>query len=175
MVMLLLLVGCDEDRGIDKKGSMQLSMQSYLADTWYRFGYHYEDGDMYRYPFAGDPVPDILNEGFRVIGPDGETSEPGFNTPAQVNGFALVGEFSSAAEALSFFEAYAEVEGGLTYSPISDTVRLHQVWVQKTQAGKYAKLLVTRIEYFTQDGGAQGNEISLDYVYQPDGSASFPE
>ena len=48
----LLVVGmtaCEALRGPDKKGEIQLSSQLFGADSYYIFGYHFEDADYYRF------------------------------------------------------------------------------------------------------------------------------
>lgn len=154
---------------------MVLSSQLFGTEDYYLYGWSYEDSESYRYPYTGEKVPDIINEGFLVIGSSGLTSVPGFNTPGQMNGFALVGEFDSFVEASDFFEGYARVEGELQFETVSDTVKLNQVWVQLTAAGNYAKLLVKDISVVEPETGRIYNQVSLKYSYQPDGSASFAD
>ncbi len=43
----------------------------------------------------------------------GVISLPGFNTPGQMNGFALIGEFETLDGARSFYEGYDQVEDGI--------------------------------------------------------------
>ena len=56
---------------------------------------------------------------------------------------------------------------------MSDTVELYQVWVQKTALGNYAKLLIKDIQNYESEAGSHYNEVTLDFIYQPDGSTSF--
>ena len=173
LLALMLLAACEGLGGPDLSGEMVLSSHLHGTENYYLYGYHYEDGESYRYPSASDPLPDIINEGFLALGSVGLTSVPGFNSPGQLNGFALVGEFASAGEAREYYEGYSEVEGALQFEIISDTVRLNQVWVQLTSAGNYAKLLVKDIRVVEPEIGRIYNELSLDYCYQPDGSSVF--
>ena len=139
-----MLTGCDKDKGPDFQGEIELSSQLYGSESYYLLGYSYENSEYYRFPAAADPIPDIINEGYLVDGSK-QYSVPGFNTPNQGKGFALVGEFGSGAEADAFFYAYGMVEDGLSYQALSDTVKLHQVWVQQTVRGNYVKMLITDI------------------------------
>lgn len=174
--LLILLAGCDKVKGPDLTGEINLSSQLFGSDGYYLFGYSYEDGEMYKYSYPGEPpLPDIINEGTRVI-EDGETVfYPSFNTPAQVNGFALIGEFTSSENAREFYEDYDTVEEGLNFGTPSGIVELNQVWIQKTSSENYVKLLVRNISNFEIGSGADYNEIILEYTYQPDGSKSFPD
>ena len=127
-----------------------------------------------RFPHEKDQVPDIINQEYRVIGRDGQRSEPGFKTPGESNGFALIGEFESLDEAREFYRDYDRVEEGLQFEVDSDTVKLYQVWIQKSSLGNYAKLLVTGIEYRQTEQGAPINEVQVEYIYQSNGSRDFP-
>jgi hypothetical protein len=175
LAMAMGLWGCESLLGPDRTGEITLSSQSFGTESYYIFGYSFEDGEMYRYPYPGEPVPDIINEGYLVIEGSGLRSLPGFHSPENTYGFALVGEFASLAEARSFYENYAEVEEGLQFEVVSDTVELYQVWVQQTTAGNYAKLLVKDVNDFQVESGKPYSEVRLEFTYQPDGSASFGE
>ncbi|RLD92074.1 MAG: hypothetical protein DRJ29_12710, partial [Bacteroidetes bacterium] len=106
LALILTSAGCKMLFGPDKTGEFRLSSEKYLAESYYLFGYSYEDSEFYRYPFEKDPHPDIINEGTRVL--DGqETIElSSFNTPGQTNGFALVGELSNLNDARDFYNEY---------------------------------------------------------------------
>lgn len=173
--LLLVAGGCDVLTGPDKEGEFVLSSQLFGAESYYLFGYSYEDGEQYRYPYAGERIPDIINEGYLVIQGLEQVSLPGFNTPAQMNGFALLGTFPSLEEARDFYSAYKKVEEGLQFETVSDTVELFQVWVQLTEAGNYVKMLIKDIADFTVETGRPYNEVTLQYTYQPDGSTTFPK
>lgn len=173
VLALTILGGCEGNTGPELEGEITLSSQLHGTESFYLYGYDFEDSEMYRYPSQGDPLPDIINEGFPVINGTAEMSLPGFNTPGRVNGFALLGEFSSLNEAEEFYTNYQSVEDGLQYEIVSDTVKLYQVWVQKTLAGSYAKMLIKEI-YRSEGGtGVPYNEVLLKYHYTNDGSAKF--
>jgi hypothetical protein len=178
MVVLLVLMatgGCEGLTGPKRTGKIQLSSQLFGTDTYYIFGYGYEQGEYYRYPFKGEPVPDIINEAFRVIEGGKVTLLPGFNTPGQMNGFALAREFGTLESARNFYNEYLKVEDGLQFETISDTVELYQVWIQQTVLGNYVKLLIQDIQTYEGEAGSIYNEITMEYTYQPDGSSTFPD
>ena len=173
LVLLLVTGGCEAFRGPDKSGEIILSSQLFGAESYYLFGFSYENGEQHRYPYSGEPVPDIINEGYLVIQGSEQVSLPGFNTPEQMHGFALVGDFDALEDAREFYEAYEEVEEGLQFETVSDTVELFQVWVQQTSAGNYVKMIVKEISDYTVETGRPYNEVNLEYTYQSDGSTRF--
>lgn len=165
--------GCEGITGPDRTGSIDLSSELFGSDTYYLFGYSYEYGEYYRYPYQGEPKPDIINEGYLVID-DGEVVHlPGFNTPGQMNGFALVGEYETLEEAKGFYDGLLAAERDLQFETVSDTVELYQVWVQRTSLGNYVKLLVKDISTLESESGTMYSVVNMDYTYQPDGSNTF--
>lgn len=180
LILILLLAGlaggCKMLRGPDKTGEIRLSSEQEMGtETYYVMGYGYEESEFYRYPYEKDPLPDIINYPYRVLGADGQYELPGFNTPGKENGFARVGSFETMAEARSFYDAYAQVDENLQFAVDSDTVQAMQVWVQKTSEGNYVKLLVLEAESLEGDAGNKFSEVLLEYTYQPDGSREFPD
>jgi hypothetical protein len=174
VVLVLFVAGCKTFTGPDREGEIHLSSELFGTDNYYLYGYAYDNSEFYRYPYVGEPIPDIINEAYRVIEGTEIVLLPGFNTPGQMNGFALVGEFTSLNDARNFYDEYIEVEDGLQFETVSDTVEQFQVWVQQTAAGNYVKLLVKNIETLHGETGNMYSEVSLDYTYQPNGSTSFP-
>jgi hypothetical protein len=175
LALILTSAGCQMLFGPDKTGDFRLSSEKTLAESYYLFGYSYEDSEFYRYPFEKDPVPDIINEGTRVLQGDETIELVSFNTPGQSNGFALVGEFSNLDDAKDFFKDYKRVEDGLQFSVESGIIEAYQVWVQMTSAGNYVKLLVKEVNSLEGDEGNKYSEAQLKYTYQPNGSKDFPD
>ncbi len=172
----LILMGCDNLKGPEEKGEFRLSSEKFGAISYHLYGYLYEESEFYRFPYQGEKFPDIINEGYLVLADGGGLiSLPGFNTPDEMNGFALVGEFETLDGARSFYEGYSNVEDDLQFETVSDTVVLYQVWVQQTSTDKYVKLLVKDILDREGDSGTLYSEVVLEYTYQADGSTSFPD
>lgn len=175
-MIALFFVGCESLKGPEEKGEFRLSSEKFGSTTYHLLGYLYEESEFYRYPYQGDKVPDIINEGYLVLAAGGGLiSLPGFNTPGQVNGFALIGEFESLDGARNYYEGYDNVEDGLQFETVSDTVELYQVWVQQTSTGNYVKLLVKDILDREGESGTLFNDVVLEYTYQSDGSTKFPD
>lgn len=175
-MIALSFMGCESLSGPKEKGEFRLSSEKLGTGPYHLLGYLYEESEFYRYPYQGDKVPDIINEGYRVLGEGGTVvSLPGFNTPAQMNGFALIGEFESMDGARNFYEGYDKVEEGLQFETVSDTVELYQVWLQLTSSGRYVKILVKEILDREGESGSLYNDVVLEYTYQSDGSTNFPD
>jgi hypothetical protein len=174
LTLILTSAGCKMLFGPDKTGEFRLSTEEFLADDYYVFGYSYEDSEFYRYKFEKDPLPDIINEGTRVLQGNETVKLSSFTTPGQTNGFALVGELSNLNDARDFYNEYNTVEEGLQFSVEGGIVEAYQVWVQLTAAGNYVKLLVKEVNSLEGEEGNKYSEAHLDYTYQPNGSKNFP-
>lgn len=176
LVLVLTSAGCKMLFGPDKEGDFRLSSEKSLGESTYHvFGYSYEDSEFYRFPYEQDPLPDIINEGTRVLQGDETIELSSFNTPGQSNGFALVGEFLNLDDANDFYNDYNRVEDGLQFSIESGIVEAYQVWVQQTSIGNYVKLLVKEVNSLEGDEGNKYSEALLKYTYQPNGSLDFPD
>ena len=175
LALILTSAGCKMLFGPDKTGEFRLSSEKFLADSYYLFGYSYEDSEFYRFPFEKDPSPDIINEGTRVLQGDETIELSSFNTPRQTNGFALVGEFANLDDARDFYNDYNRVEDGLQFAVESSIVEAYQVWIQQTSAGNYVKLLVKDVASLEGEEGNKYSEALLKYTYQPNGSRDFPD
>jgi hypothetical protein len=175
MALAFTCAGCNKLFGPDTEGEIRLSSEKFGTETYHLLGYSYEDGEFYRFPHDKDPMPEIINEGTRVL-QGGTTIElPSFNTPGQSNGFALVGEFSNLEDAREFYKDYDRVEEGLQFAVGTGIVEANQVWVQLTSAGNYVKLLLKEAESLETEGGDKYSEVLLKYTYQPNGSRNFPD
>jgi hypothetical protein len=176
-VIAMGMTSCELFRGPDRSGEIQLSSQLFGTDTYYLFGYNYEDGEDYRYPFQGDPVPDIINEGMRIL-QNGEVAVlPQFTSPKKGEkvGFALIGAYNDLEQARNFYDEYQTVGNDLQFETLSDTVELYQVWIQRTGDGNYAKLLVKDVLFGEGESGNKYSEVVMEFTYQPNGSSTFPD
>jgi hypothetical protein len=174
LIPLIFIGGCDEKNEPQLSGEIRLSSQLYGSETYYLNGYNFSLSDYinYSFPFQGSSIPDIINLPFKNT--DGTLSAPGFNAPSGVNGFNLLGEFSSQEDARAFYEKYIDAGSVNTFSVDSDTVRTNQVWLQKTQHAHYVKMLVKEIDYYTDGSGTEYVVVSMDFRYQNNGSSIFP-
>ncbi|MBN1131551.1 MAG: hypothetical protein JXR52_08180 [Bacteroidales bacterium] len=174
LVSMVMMSGCHDQELDILEGEINLSSQLFGVGSYYLYGYSYGEADYikYSFPFSGSVVPDLINIPFK--NPDGTISASGFNAPSGKNGFSLLGSFSSLDAAREFYRDYKNVEPGLEFIVDSDTVKLYQVWLQKTQYDHFAKLLIMDINFF--DGGLGEDYIvaNIEYTYQNDGTGVFP-
>ena len=169
-VAVLIISSCEREK--DKFRGQVLVSSAFNFEDASVYGYNFDLAKSTRYPSIGQPLPDIIVDQFRLL--DGSV-KPGFSSPANSNGFALAGEFGSLGDSYDYFEKeLTSFDENAAFSPSSDTVREYQVYVLKTTLNKYVKLHVRQI-WTVDDVTGKHVEVMLDYYYQPDGTANFPD
>lgn len=167
----LLTMACE--RNINPGGEGQIVLSSlfnYETSTTLGFSFDSEEFTAFTSTTPVGLQPDIIIETFkRVDAPP----KPGFTSPSNDNGFALLGEFDDLAASEDFFNAYTEADSTRSLDPTTDTVRLYQVYLLQTKQDNFVKLLVRDIENFDNMSG-EYIEVTIDYNYQGDGTPRFP-
>lgn len=168
ILILVLCAACDSTRPDENRGQIILS-SAFDFNTSTINGYNFKSKAFTQFPSELDPAPDIIVDKYTRVNGD---ILPGFSSPSNNNGFALISESGSLAEALEFFDEYSEFNTSLSLSPTTDTIRTYQTWVLKTVEDKYVKLNIRDIRILNNVAGDY-IEVSLDYYYQDDGTPVF--
>jgi len=168
LLFIITVVSCNDPIEDERWGEMSLS-SAFDFTTSSLVGYNYELESYARFPSSVDPFPDIILDKFTK--PDGEIF-PGFSSPGNDAGFALVSESGTLPEALDAFNQLQEFNEASALSPTTDTIRLYQVWVLKTSLENYTKMVVKDIRYL-QNLSGDYIKVDLEYYYQDDGSPAF--
>lgn len=86
--------------------------------------------------------------------------------------FALTGTYASGSAAKSAFTALTSV-GSQTWTDLAAPLEANQVWVMKTRDATYVKLRIISVTLNSAVNPPTAS-CSLEWVWQPDGSATFP-
>jgi hypothetical protein len=134
------------------------------------YGFSFEKGENIPYYLTSNSPPDIIVTKLENLQGDSITGAI-LNSPNNYEAFYLDLEASSYSDARAWFENYNEVTA-TNFVPMADSVKLFQVWTMQTTAGKFAKLLIKKIDIIP---GTPMNyvEVTVDYEYQPDGTRIF--
>ena len=170
ITLFILSSSCERN---DERLTGQISLSSaFDFETASVYGYNFDLAKKVRYPSADKVLPDLLLFDYRKV--DG-TILPGFASPSNEYGFARHGEsFSSLTAAREYFNGLHQPDSNALYVAESDTVRLYDIWVLKTAAENYVKLLVLDVDV-VEDPQSKHLEVRVDFVYQPDGTNQFKE
>ncbi|MFZ5941446.1 MAG: hypothetical protein ACOYXB_12815 [Bacteroidota bacterium] len=172
LFLLFLLPGCPSGPDQTHSGEIILSSELFGTLTWYVQGYRFETEEYVNYPGTSD-VPDLLLENLRR--PNGDIVATGFSSPGNLHAFLLKGTYASPSEAGSAYDALLAADTLSSYSDISDTLRVNQLWLFRSSEGRYAKILVEDITPAIGLSGTPHYEVLIRYRYQPDDSPALGE
>jgi hypothetical protein len=169
LIAMLLLAGCGGD---DQKtsGTITLTNELYDGDSYYfAMGLSFDEAkevptlpDQYRADItlmAGA----VTSSGPVVAFLSSNTLDPPFS---------LIGTYGSESAAKSAFSELKSV-GSLTWIDLAAPLAANQVWVFKSRDATYAKLRIISVTLDTS-GDDPVASCTLEWVWQPDGSATFP-
>jgi len=168
LTVMILFAGCGGD---DEKNSGTITLTSDLYDAdsyYYALGLSFDEAE------AVPTLPDQYRADITVQAGPVTTGGPvvAYLTVNTLNPpFALIGAYDSESDAKNAFDELKSV-GTLTYIDLAAPLSENQVWVVKTRDNKYAKLRI--IDLTLISSGDIHATCTFEWVYQPDGSATFP-
>jgi len=167
LFLTLFFTGCDN---MDKPGKTLTSGTETIDNSLFGTGPYYAMGFNFataeKVSSLHSPKPDLILE----LG--GTLDIFILQTGTGLNGFFLKGEYADAASASQAFN-------NLTAFSVSDwlewanPVKPNQVWIYRSADEHYAKIRI--ISTSSEDLNPRDYaECSFEWVYQPDGSLTFP-
>jgi len=169
LALMVLFSGCGGDEQ-QTSGTIILSSELYDSGSYYyALGLSFDEAgevptlpDQYRADIwllagqvtAGGPVVPFLTAN-------------NLNPP-----FALTGTYGSETLAKNAFSELRSV-GSYTWIDLAEPLAANQVWVVRTRDAGYAKLRIISVTLNTSVTPAIAT-CSLEWVWQPDGSSTFP-
>jgi len=170
--LIFALPSCTGDKGGEYSSEVVLSSELLGSLTYYVNGFSFETGEFIPYP-GSSGLPDLVVENYRNN--EGEYIAAAFSSPGNNSAFLLKGEFNSSEAAKSAYEALLVADTVSYYMETSDTLRINQVWLFKSESGHYARMLINDIEKIYGTGGVAYFEITLTYRYQPEDSSDLAD
>jgi hypothetical protein len=169
LALMLIFAGCGGDNPVTS-GTVTLSNELYEADTYY-----YAMGLSFDEAKEVPTLPDATRADIKLMAGEVTTGGPvvvflSANTLDPP--FTLSGSYASESEAKSAFSALKNV-GSTSWTDLAAPLEANQVWVLKTREAKYAKMRIISVTLNTAVSPAAATS-TLEWVWQPDGSATFP-
>jgi hypothetical protein len=90
------------------------------------------------------------------------------------NSFFRYGVYPDASFAANAFNSLTSFTEPASWKEIGDSVKINQIWIYKTSTSGFAKLKVTATAAEKRDTKPYA-ECTFDWVYQPDGTYTFPK
>ena len=167
--IMLVLAGCGGD---DQKTSGTITLSSELYDGG---SYYYAMGLSFDEAGEVPTLPDQYRADIWLMAGQVTTGGPvvafltanTFTPP-----FALAGTYGTESLAKNAFSELMTV-GSYSWGEFASPLAAHQVWVVKTRDSKYAKLRIISVTLNTSVTPAAAT-CSFEWVWQPDGSSTFP-
>lgn len=177
LILILLPVfiiagSCNEDdNDVKYQGEIVLSSEKVQnGDIYIVYGFSFEKGVDVPFTLTGGSPPDIIVSNLTDI--LNNITGAVLNSPDNIEAFFLNHTGTSYTEAKDWYDSYQEVTA-TNFKAISDPIELYQVWTVQTTAGKFAKILIKKIEIITNSPVQDYIDITVDYEYQQDGSSTF--
>jgi hypothetical protein len=164
LIFCTVISGCKKTDIRITSGTETLESTLYGTGPYYAYGFSFSSAK--KVTTISSPVPDITVNASRI---DGKVS---IETSSYLPPFSLIGEYGTEAEAKQAFANYLIVADPQWIS-IAKPLKNNQLWLFKTSSGNYVKIrIILVLEEVRQD--LPYGSCTFEWVYQPDGSASFP-
>jgi hypothetical protein len=168
-----LIMACESgENGIKNSGEVILTSERILTDTYRSVGFSFKEGKNVPFPAVGGVVPDIVVTNETDL--EGNITGAIFTSPNNLLAFHMEGSFNSFTEALNRYNEYKEVTAE-DFTALANPVIQYQLWTMRTAEQKFAKLVVKDIRIKTDSPVSDYIEVTIEYQYQPDGTAVFSD
>jgi hypothetical protein len=169
LVFTLIFSGCKKNDGPTLSGTITIDNRSYGA-TYYALGFCVPSGQKVSTLNNPSDVITILAD----FDTNYNVRKLFFNTYSLKNSFYRFGQYADAATASVVFKNLTSFSFP-SWTGSGDTVKANQIWLFRTSVEKYAKIRI--ISTYTEkktDMIYPYGECTFEWVYQPDGSLTFP-
>jgi len=164
-IICLLLISCNRNDDPDTSGTATINNELILdqqSQTYLNYGFLFSEGKLVSN--IETPPPDI------IIFRDGSTISLEANNLK--NSFSLHGEYADQASAR---DAFVKLTSASVSQWLASAVSLkeNQVWLYRSGADNYAKIRIISIKTEIRET-IEYVECRFEWVYQPDGTLTFP-
>ena len=165
ILLVVLLTGCKKDSTPPLSDTTTIDNRRMQGSgTYYVMGFTFATAQ--KVSTLSQPGPDItlvVDRSSGII-----TLQTGnFN-----DSFYKAGEYADAASAEQAFEALTSF-GSVPWVALAEPVTENQIWIFKTRSNRYAKFRIISITTEVVSGETEA-EMTFEWVYQPDGTLTFP-
>lgn len=173
-LILLSLPQCSKKEGPRISGEVTINSKQFFDVTYYIIGYSFTQGKLI--DTREDPGPDVTV--WPKIEANGDVQDAFLDNPNAKNSFSLTASFDNPDNAENYFSSYKTVNDSSGYTGLAMPIRKNQIWTFRTSSERYVKMLildVTATRLPEGDTTKPYAETTFRFVYQPDGTRTFPE
>jgi hypothetical protein len=166
LVLSILLAGCSKSNTPSGSGTITIDNTTYQTTTYYVYGFSFSKAaKVTTLEVPGPDVTVFVNSG---TSPASLTLQANNLNPS----FYKIGDYPDAQSAATAFNNLKTV-GTYNWVEMADPIAGNQVWVYRTSTNYYAKVRIISTAIDNTKNPVYG-ECTFEWVYQPDGSTTFP-
>ena len=166
LTIFSVLSGCTKKETTRTSGTDSIDNIVYFSTTYYSYGFSFSGAKLVSTNL--NPGPDITI----YVNIDNATPRLTLQSNNLKPSFYKVGDFPDVSSAQSAFDNLKTVSVS-QWQDMADPINANQVWIYKSGTEHYSKIRIVSTVNETRQGVAYG-ECSFQWVYQPDGSLTFP-
>ncbi len=167
LAIISILSGCTKKEATRTSGIDTIDNITYFGTTYYNYGFLFSGAKLVKtYP---SPGPDITI----YVNIDNVTPRLTLQSNNLNPSFYKVGDFPDATTAQTAFDNLKTV-AVTQWQDMADPIIDNQVWIYKSGTGNYTKIRIVSTVNETRSSIAYG-ECTFQWVYQSDGSSTFPK
>lgn len=168
-VAFLILTGCKKDKTPPLSGTVTIDNNLYGNDKTGYYAYGFSFVLAKKVSTVDNPPPDITIEN------DGTLANLILQANNRNNSFYKVGEFADATSAQQAFNNLTSlpVPQSADWAAWAYSIKSNQIWIYRSGSEHYTKFRIVSTK--SQSGDPRDfAECTFEWVYQPDGSLTFP-
>lgn len=165
LVLSFLLNGCKKDNGPRLSGTDTIDNKLYGTGPYFALGFSFPASN--KISTLNSPL-DV----FTINAFPGNFNKTYFDAQNFNNSFYRFGIYSDAAAAALAFNSLTSFSV-TQWKATGDSVKTNQIWLFRTSSDTYAKFRITSIVGEIRESRPYV-ECTFEWVYQPDGSLTFP-
>jgi PBP1b-binding outer membrane lipoprotein LpoB len=167
LVGFMVLSGCTKKEPTRTSGIDTIDNTTFFSTTYYAYGFTFSKAA--KVSTTVNPGPDIAI----YVNVDNGTPRLTLQTNNLKPSFFKAGDFTDAESAQSAFDNLKTVNV-TQWQEMADPILDNQVWIYRSGTETYTKFRIISTVNESRQGIDYG-EITFQWVYQPDGSTTFPK
>ena len=166
LVVLITLASCEEEVKVRTAGTDTIDNTTYTGSTYFVYGFSFSTGKLVS--TESNPGPDITVYVNKLNTPYTLTLQANNLNPS----FYKAGEYADEAAAKTAFNDLKSFTS-TQWTEMAGPIAPNQIWIYRSGDEKYTKLRIISTVNEIRQLIAYG-ECTFQWVYQPDGSLTFP-
>jgi hypothetical protein len=166
LLFVLILPGCTKKEPTRTSGIDTIDNTTHFSTTYFQYGFLFSGAKLISTNL--NPGPDIT----LYLNIDNIIPRLTLQHNSLKPSFYKVGDFPDEASAKSAFDNLKTVSV-TQWLDMADPISANQVWIYRSGTDNYAKFRIVSTINETRQTVPYG-EITFQWVYQPDGSSTFP-